>query len=123
MEWAHSPCSSRVFLQHDLVRRACNFSGSCSKVVVRNQSTRTMMPAAELLAATQTGRMRHMTTILITGASRGIGRAAAVLAGRSGWSVGVGYLADRAAAEATVAAVTEAGGKAVAVRGDVSAES
>jgi NAD(P)-dependent dehydrogenase (short-subunit alcohol dehydrogenase family) len=64
-----------------------------------------------------------MKTILITGASRGIGRAAAVLAGRSGWSVAVSYQADRAAAEATVAAITEAGGKAVAVRGDVSVES
>jgi NAD(P)-dependent dehydrogenase (short-subunit alcohol dehydrogenase family) len=63
-----------------------------------------------------------MKTILITGASRGIGRATAVLAGQKGWSVAVGYLADRTAAEATVAAVTEAGGRAIAVRGDVSVE-
>ena len=63
-----------------------------------------------------------MTTILITGASRGIGRATAVLAGRRGWSVGVNYVADGMAAEATVAAVTAAGGKAVAMRGDVSVE-
>jgi NAD(P)-dependent dehydrogenase (short-subunit alcohol dehydrogenase family) len=63
-----------------------------------------------------------MKTILITGASRGIGRATAVLAGRSGWSVAVGYLADRASAEATVADIIEAGGKAVPVKGDVAIE-
>lgn len=63
-----------------------------------------------------------MKTILITGASRGIGRATAVLAGKRGWSVGVNYLTDRGAAEATVAAVEAAGGKAVALQGDISVE-
>jgi NAD(P)-dependent dehydrogenase (short-subunit alcohol dehydrogenase family) len=61
-------------------------------------------------------------TVLITGASRGIGRAAAILAGRRGWSVGVNYVGDRAAAEATVAAVAEAGGRAVALQGNVAVE-
>jgi NAD(P)-dependent dehydrogenase (short-subunit alcohol dehydrogenase family) len=63
-----------------------------------------------------------MTTILVTGASRGIGRATAVLAGRRGWSVGVNFVRDRKVAEATVAAVNEAGGKAIALKGDVSVE-
>lgn len=63
-----------------------------------------------------------MRTILITGGSRGIGRATALLAGQRGWSVVVNYAADREAAEAVVAAVTEAGGRAVAVKGDVSNE-
>ncbi len=61
-------------------------------------------------------------TVLITGASRGIGRAAAILSGKRGWSVGVNYVGDRAAAEATVAAVVEAGGRAVALQGDVAVE-
>lgn len=61
-------------------------------------------------------------TVLITGASRGIGRAAAILAGRRGWSVGVNYVGDRAAADATVAAIAEAGGRAVALQGDVAVE-
>ncbi|HEV2602382.1 MAG TPA: SDR family oxidoreductase [Microvirga sp.] len=61
-------------------------------------------------------------TVLITGASRGIGRAAAILAGKRGWSVGVNYVGERAAAEATVAAVVEAGGRAVALQGDVAVE-
>jgi len=58
-------------------------------------------------------------TILITGASRGIGAATARLAGERGWSVGVNYAGNRDAAEATVNAVEAAGGKAVAIQGDV----
>jgi NAD(P)-dependent dehydrogenase (short-subunit alcohol dehydrogenase family) len=61
-------------------------------------------------------------TILITGASRGIGRAAAILAGRRGWNVGVNYVGNAAAAEETVRAVEAAGGKALAVKGDVASE-
>ena len=62
-------------------------------------------------------------TILITGASRGIGRATAILAGERGWSVGVNYASNRFAAEEVVDRVREAGGRAVAVPGDVSVES
>lgn len=63
-----------------------------------------------------------MKTILITGGSRGIGRATALLAGQRGWSVAVNYAADREAADAVVAAVVEAGGRAIALKGDVSNE-
>jgi NAD(P)-dependent dehydrogenase (short-subunit alcohol dehydrogenase family) len=62
-------------------------------------------------------------TILMTGASRGIGRATAILAGQRGWSVGVNYIGNREAAEVVVAAVESFGGRAVAVRGDVAQES
>jgi NAD(P)-dependent dehydrogenase (short-subunit alcohol dehydrogenase family) len=61
-------------------------------------------------------------TILITGASRGIGRAVALLAGRRGWSVGVNYIRDEAAAQAVVREIQRAGGKAVALHGDVAFE-
>lgn len=61
-------------------------------------------------------------TILITGASRGIGRAAAILAGQRGWSVGVNYAGNELAAREAVAAVEKAGGKAIAIKGDVSNE-
>jgi NAD(P)-dependent dehydrogenase (short-subunit alcohol dehydrogenase family) len=60
--------------------------------------------------------------ILITGASRGIGRAAAIQCGRRGWSVGVNYAGNEQAAMATVTAVEEAGGKAIAIQGDVAIE-
>ena len=64
-----------------------------------------------------------MKNILITGASRGIGRAAAKLAGARGWSVAVNYAGNREAAEETARLVEEAGGKAVVIQGDVSVES
>lgn len=58
-------------------------------------------------------------TILITGASRGIGAATARLAGGRGWSVGVNFAGNAAAADHTVAAVEQAGGRAIAIKGDV----
>jgi NAD(P)-dependent dehydrogenase (short-subunit alcohol dehydrogenase family) len=61
-------------------------------------------------------------TILITGASRGIGRAAALLAGRRGWSVGVNYVRDEESAAGVVRDIERAGGKAVALHGDVAFE-
>jgi NAD(P)-dependent dehydrogenase (short-subunit alcohol dehydrogenase family) len=61
-------------------------------------------------------------TILITGGSRGIGRAAAILAGGRGWSVGVNYAGNEQAARATVSAVEAAGGKAIPILGDVASE-
>lgn len=60
--------------------------------------------------------------ILITGASRGIGRAAAVQAGQRGWSVAVNYVGNREAAEEVVHTVQEAGGEAISVQGDVAVE-
>ena len=59
-------------------------------------------------------------TILITGGSRGIGRAVAILAGARGWRVAFTYISDAAAAEETVAAVKAAGGQALAIKGDAS---
>ncbi len=58
--------------------------------------------------------------ILITGASRGIGRAAALLAGAQGWSVIVNYRRDAEAAEKVTAGIRTAGGQAVPLQADVS---
>ena len=66
--------------------------------------------------------MTETNAILITGASRGIGRAAALLACARGWSVGVNYVHDEAAAHEVVEEIARAGGKAVALRGDVADE-
>jgi len=57
---------------------------------------------------------------LVTGGSRGIGRAVSVLFGRLGARVAVNYVRDEAAALETVAAVRAAGGEAFAARADVS---
>ncbi|SIO57552.1 NAD(P)-dependent dehydrogenase, short-chain alcohol dehydrogenase family [Burkholderia sp. GAS332] len=61
-------------------------------------------------------------TVLITGGSRGIGRATARLLGARGWSVGVNYAQNLAAAQETVAEVERAGGHAVPIAGDVASE-
>ena len=60
--------------------------------------------------------------LLVTGGSRGIGRAVAVLAAQRGWRVAVNYAHDKQAAEQTVAAIREAGSEAFAVRADVASE-
>jgi NAD(P)-dependent dehydrogenase (short-subunit alcohol dehydrogenase family) len=59
---------------------------------------------------------------LITGGSRGIGAATALLAARQGWAVAVNYQANQAAAEAVVAQIGAQGGQAIAVQGDVAHE-
>ena len=61
-------------------------------------------------------------TILVTGGSRGIGAATARLAAQRGYAVCVNYRSNRAAADAVVAGIESAGGKAVAVGADVSVE-
>jgi NAD(P)-dependent dehydrogenase (short-subunit alcohol dehydrogenase family) len=60
--------------------------------------------------------------LLVTGASRGIGAATAVLAARKGYAVAVNYARNEAAAEQVVQAIRAAGGNAVAIQGDVAEE-
>ena len=60
--------------------------------------------------------------LIITGASRGIGAATALLAGERGYGVIVNYAGNVAAAESVCAAIKGKGGEAVAVQGDVSVE-
>lgn len=55
----------------------------------------------------------------VTGGSRGIGRATALLLARAGATVVIGYATRREDAEATVAAIEAAGGRAAAVGGDL----
>jgi NAD(P)-dependent dehydrogenase (short-subunit alcohol dehydrogenase family) len=60
--------------------------------------------------------------LIVTGASRGIGAATARLAAGRGYDVCVNYQADRDAAEAVVANIEAAGGRAIAVQADVANE-
>jgi NAD(P)-dependent dehydrogenase (short-subunit alcohol dehydrogenase family) len=61
--------------------------------------------------------------IVITGGGRGIGAATARLAAGRGYAVCVNYRQNRSAAEAVVAAIERAGGRAIAVAADVAVES
>ncbi|KAA0890657.1 SDR family oxidoreductase [Pusillimonas sp. ANT_WB101] len=58
-------------------------------------------------------------TVLITGGSRGIGAATAVIAAREGFDVAVNYLTNAAAAHQIVQAVERRGRKAVAIQGNM----
>lgn len=61
--------------------------------------------------------------MLITGGSRGIGRATALLAAEKGYAVVVNYLSSEEAAMELVNGIKDKGGKAIALRADVSVES
>lgn len=61
-----------------------------------------------------------MPTVLITGASRGIGRAAALLFGRNGWNVAANYHSNEKAALSLRGELEGTGAKYLLLQGDVS---
>ena len=60
--------------------------------------------------------------LIVTGGSRGIGAATAILAAERGYGVVVNYASNQAAAEAVCSAIRAKGGTATSVLGDVSDE-
>lgn len=60
--------------------------------------------------------------LLVTGGSRGIGAATALLAAQSGWAVAVNYATNSLAADEVVRAIRADGGTAIAVQADVADE-
>jgi NAD(P)-dependent dehydrogenase (short-subunit alcohol dehydrogenase family) len=60
--------------------------------------------------------------LLITGGSRGIGAATARLAAQKGHAVAINYRAAKGKAEALVAEIEQAGGRAIAVQADVASQ-
>jgi NAD(P)-dependent dehydrogenase (short-subunit alcohol dehydrogenase family) len=61
-------------------------------------------------------------TVIVTGASRGIGAAVAGLAGQRGYSVAVNYRSGEAQAKKVADEIVAAGGRALAIHADVSRE-
>jgi NAD(P)-dependent dehydrogenase (short-subunit alcohol dehydrogenase family) len=62
-------------------------------------------------------------TLIVTGASRGIGAAVATLAGERGYAVAVNFATSEDEATKVVNAILAGGGRAVAIHADVSSES
>ncbi|MBI5275140.1 MAG: SDR family oxidoreductase [Burkholderiales bacterium] len=60
--------------------------------------------------------------VLVTGGSRGIGAATALLAAQRGYAVAVNYAKQASAAEEVVARIRSGGGRAIAVQADVAQE-
>src|SRR5882757_5839926 len=60
--------------------------------------------------------------VIITGGSRGIGRATAIAAAARGFRVVIGYASNQAAAQEVVADIEGRNGKAIAVKCDVGSE-
>lgn len=61
--------------------------------------------------------------VVITGGSRGIGRATAIAAAARGFRIVVGYASNKTAADEVVAEIAASNGKAIAVKCDVAEES
>ena len=60
-----------------------------------------------------------MRTALVTGGSRGLGRAIAFRLASDGVAVAVNYVSDGVAAQSAVQEISDSGGRAIAVQGDV----
>ncbi len=60
--------------------------------------------------------------LLVTGGSRGIGAATALLAAKQGWAVAVNYTANSLAADEVVRQIRASGGQAMSVQADVADE-
>ena len=63
--------------------------------------------------------MSGRRVVIVTGASRGLGRETALKFGREGWAVVVNYLNSVDAADAVAAGINDAGGEAFAFKADV----
>jgi 3-oxoacyl-[acyl-carrier protein] reductase len=84
-----------------------------------------LLEGEHLLVATRNHKESKLMSLqgkvaLVTGASRGIGRAIAERLSRDGAAVVVNYSGSQAQADETVAGIEKAGGRAIAVQADVS---
>src|SRR5437868_8632715 len=72
------------------------------------------------MKARQEERNLERKVLLISGGARGIGRAVGIQMAGEGWDVALSYLTSDDAAEQTQKEIENAGGRALAIRADVS---
>jgi NAD(P)-dependent dehydrogenase (short-subunit alcohol dehydrogenase family) len=80
------------------------------------------LSAAVIVSRERLGADVTDKVVVITGGSRGIGRATAIAAAARGFRVVVGYASNQAAAHEVVSAIEASNGKAIAVKCDVGSE-
>ncbi len=101
-------------------------NGDAAIPMAREARDRTRMPRALCVPGwtgqhddSAQGRMETVTTVVVTGGSRGIGAAICTAAARTGWDVVVNFVHDRAAAVDVVRRIEANGGRGLPVQGDV----
>jgi 3-oxoacyl-[acyl-carrier protein] reductase len=105
-------------LQQKLKISCCSLSHREFQTI---ESIRLLFRVGEIMAWRESGKGRTMSAIekgkiaVITGASRGIGRAIAIRFGKDGVAVAVHYARNSEAAESTVNVIQRAGGTAFAI--------
>lgn len=109
-----------VQLWRQAVVSAFAFQGAADTYTLRGKKIACTQDVILTLSIRKKNSMAKVA--LVTGASRGIGRAAALLLARQGYAVGVNYLRDESAARQVVAEIEAQGGKALALQADVADE-
>jgi len=66
--------------------------------------------------------MKNVKPVLVTGASRGIGRATALLLAEQGFELGINYLSNDKGAKAVADKIKRAGGRALLLKADIGSE-
>src|ERR1035437_8333983 len=92
------------------------------RVVWRGSSCRRRFCTACFFLPRYMTSKEQLGTLIVTGASRGIGAAVATLAGERGYAVAVNFAASEPEAMQVVGEIVYGGGRAVSIRADVSRE-
>lgn len=95
------------------------FSIPCFALIERGARQKTLVSSPTALIVRDMKDATQNGTLVITGASRGIGAETARLAAERGYAVAINYVRDRSAADGVAEAITAIGGRSLVIPGDV----